>query len=73
MARRKRPRVVDKELRELLDGLPCCHPACNEEQYHDRLGPVGLCKKHYKISHRAICLPVSTAEPEYQISLPGYA
>ena len=63
---------IDKDLVDLV-GLPCCHPACNAEQFSDRLGPTGLCRVHFKISHRAICLPVRTAEPEYHITLPGYA
>ena len=63
---------IDRDLVDLVD-QPCANPSCNEPQYSDKLGPTGLCRVHFKISHRAICLPVRTAEPEYHMTLPGYA
>ena len=70
MSRKKRG--IDKELRELLDGLNCVNPHCDKPQIWDRLGPVGLCKEHHRESHRAICDPVGSSLPAYQIHLVGY-
>ena len=66
---RPKKQGIDKELRELLDGLPCCNPSCDKPQIYDLLGPVGLCKEHHRTSHKALYLQVRSSEPEYQIHL----